>query len=217
MKKLISILLMSVLIIGICCGCGSDDNATSSGASSGKKEEIEWMPNGLKFGMTYDDAKAVHPEIPELEDAKANDGYACSFESPDNDTALKYFGFDTYCEYFNDDASAASHRLKDHFGGDLRYAYSFNQDKELYEFYVFYYCLNEASAEHMLNGFLTYYLALTATDENEIEEIENDSELTCRWEKDGVRISIQLIEDEDYDGSFTLAVVLHNIEYDLNS
>lgn len=212
MKKLISILLMSVLIIGICCGCGSDDND-----ASGKKEEIEWMPNGLKFGMTYDKAKAVHPEMPELEEATANDGYFCGSEYPDGDTVLKYFGFDTYCEYFNDDASAASHRLKDHFVGDPRYCYSFNQDKELYEFYVIYRCCNQASAEHMLNGFLTYYLALTDTDYNDIEEIENDSELVCRWEKDGVRISINLFEDEDYDGAFDFVAVLHNTEYDLNS
>ena len=212
MKKLISILLMSVLIIGICCGCGSDDNA-----ASGKKEEIEWMPNGLKFGMTYDKAKAVHPEIPELEDATANDGYFCGSEYPAGDTVLKYFGFDTYCEYFNDDASATSHRVKDHFVGAHSYSYSFNQDKELYEFYVTYRCFNEASAEHMLNGFLTYYLALTDTDDKDIEEIENDSELVCRWEKDGVRISINLFEDEDVDGSFDCVAVLHNTEYDLNS
>lgn len=210
MKKLISILLMSVLIIGICCG--SDDNA-----ASGKKEEIEWMPNGLKFGMTYDKAKAVHPEIPELKEATANDGYVCGGEYPDTDTVLKYFDFDTYCEYFDDDASAAYHRVQYHFVDSPYYAYSFNQNKKLYEFYVFWSCYDEASAEHMLNGFLTYYRALTATDQNEIEEIENDSELICRWEKDGVRITIQLTEDENIDGSFYLAVILHNTEYDLNS
>lgn len=217
MKKIISILLMSVLIIGICCGCGSDNDTSGKNDASGKKEEIEWMPNRLKFGMTYDKAKAVHPEIPELKFATANDGYFCGGEYPDGDTVLKYFSFDTYCEYFNDDKSAASHRVKGHYAQTPQYCYSFNQNKELYEFYVNYWCYNETSAEHLLNGFLTYYLALTGTDENEIEKVENYPELKCRWEKDGVRISILLYEPKRYDGQFSLQVLLHNTEYDLNS
>lgn len=202
MRKLISILLMSVLIMGICCGCGSDDNA-----ASGKKEEIEWMPNGLKFGMTYDEAKSIHPEIPELDEAKANDGYFCRFEYPDNETAMKYFGFDTYCKYFDSDAL---HRTEYHLGVGPNYAYSFNQDKELYEFYVMYNTVYETTAEHMVNGFLTYYKALTDTDDNDIEKIENESGLEYQLEKDEVRIAIQFYED-------MVIVVLHNTEYNLDS
>lgn len=180
MKKIISLLIIFVMVATCLVGCGSEET---------------WMPYDLEFGMTYDEAKEVFVDIPELKDAASNDGYLTKNYSPEDEEINAYFEF----------LKPAS------FPG---YAFSFNEDKELYEFY----CANsysfiqdnpESSAENLYNSFVDFYNEKT---DIKAKENEYSDGLKASWETEEVVISVCMVERED---SYYIYAVVHNKEFEL--
>ena len=95
MKKLVALLLVTVLMLTCLAGCGKKEN---------------WMPYELEFGMTYDEAKEAFADMPALEAADANDGYVTespySLEGEEINAYFKFLkvsSFPTYSFSFNED------------------------------------------------------------------------------------------------------------------
>ena len=103
MKRIVCLLVITVIIITCFAGCGKKEN---------------WMPYELQFGMTYEEAKELFKDMPELEKASSNDGYLTKNYSLGEEEINGYFDF----------LKPASFPT---------YAFSFNENKELYEFYAF--------------------------------------------------------------------------------
>lgn len=161
-------------------------------AGCGKKEN--WMPYKLEFGMTYEEAKERFKEIPELEDASSNDGYLTGLYFLEEEEITGYFDF-------LEPASSPA------------YAFSFNANKELYEFY----CINrfysvqdyaESLTEDLYNSFVGFYDEKTGT---EAKQNEYSDGLKAIWETEKVNVSVVAIEEED---SFYICCIVHNNEYD---
>ena len=180
MKRIVCLLVITVIIITCFAGCG---------------EEEKWMPYELKFGMTYEAAKDSFVDMPELQDATANDGYLTKSYSLDEEEINEYYDF-----------------LKP--GYFPAYAFSFNEKKELYEFYCgnSYYFIQdnaEASSEELYNAFVDFYNEKTGISAT---ETEYEDGLEAIWETKEVNIAVCLTEEEDH---YFIYCVVHNNKYDL--
>lgn len=179
MKRIVCLLVITLIIITCFAGCGKKEN---------------WMPYELEFGMTYETAKEFFNDIPELQEASANDGYLTKNYSLEKEEVNGYFDF-------LKPASFPS------------YAFSFNENKELYEFY----CGNsfnfmqddaEGSAEELYNSFVDFYNEKTGIT---AKEKENDDGLEAVWETEKVNISVCVTKTEEY---YFIYCVVHNNKYD---
>lgn len=162
------------------------------------------LPFGLKFGDSFDifinklkAAGLTDNELPQLENAQNNDGYvakpALTFISSHADGYLGYtvIGSDPLSIPFSS-----------------MFAFSFNQNKELYEWYWFCGDLDsdmESSVEYVLNCMLNTYNGVFGF---EGSYSETNDEIDCIWETDTIAAELSLRGN--------LALVFHSIEHDLN-
>ena len=178
-------------------------SVSDTGHTSSKLDNV--LPFGLKFGDSYEEfadklkkAGLSDAEIPQLEEAQNNNGYV----------ALPQFYFlgvkaDDYLGYtvVGSDISKSP--------ATMRFAFSFNQNKELYEWYWFGGDLElneEAQVEYALNCQLEAYNDVFGFDGSYSEE--ND-EIVCRWETNTITAELSLSNN-------TLSLIFHSIEHDLN-
>lgn len=198
MKKW-SVLLLAVLFL-MCCftGCGSGEEPVGEQQEQQKETGVQWMPYGLTFGMTYDEAKAKNSEMPEIAPAKANDGYFSEAQWVAPEFATDYF---CVAEEDADTWSLVT----------TQFHYSFNQSKELYEFYVMVLPETEGRAETVYNDLGRYYSELIGTPS---ETAEREDALKAVWKKDGISIELML---DATDSSPLVYAILHDENHDLDS
>ena len=178
MKRMVCLLVITVIIITCFAGCGKKEN---------------WMPYELQFGMTYEAAKELFKDMPELKKASSNDGYLTK----------NYFLEGEINEYFD--------FLEPAFFPS--YAFSFNENKELYEFYCgnsYYFIQDDAegSTEDLYNSFVDFYNEKTGIT---AKEKENFDGLEAIWETEEVNIAVCVIKEED---RYIIYCVVHNNKYD---
>lgn len=190
MKKMISIALILVMCLSLLAGCAQQEVQETKVSEEQTDPQPVVMPYGLEFGMTYDEAKAQHSDIPELDNAEANDGYFASIE---------WVSGTDFCEFYGIDPIAVV----------PGYAYSFNEKKELYEFYAMTDIYSESSAEQAFGAVGQYYANELG---QEPEVYESDEELMAQWETDDYSHYVSLTWE---DGTFRLMIVLHSFEYGL--
>lgn len=177
MKKILALILTLSLFATLFAGCGDKET---------------WMPYELEFGMTYEEAKEVFADIPELKEASANDGYLTNSYMPLNDEVKEFFGMDQKI-----------------YVGLSTYAFSFNESKKLYEFMSGGRLYNEGQAEEVYNAYADYYANKTGI---EAKHEESSEGLYANWETDEFEISVALLVEED---SFFVYSVIHNKEFEL--
>ena len=198
--------------------CGKSENPSSQvssdidqqgGASSDVVAEnsklANCLPFALEFGDSYEEfanklkkAGLSDTEIPQLEKAQNNDGYV----------ALPQFYFsagntDDYLGYTAVGSDALNLPLL------MRFAFSFNQNKELYEWYWFGGDIEldgEARVEYVLNCMLDTYNDLFGF---EGSYTETDDKIVCTWETDTIIAELSLSNN-------ILVIVFHSNKYDLN-
>ena len=183
MKRIIAVLLSVLCVLSLLAGCSSKGEV---------KEENKFLPYGLEFGMTYDEAKKAHKDIPELEDATANTGYFCGVEF-DDETYVNMFELSEGDPYLEGIAVSS-------------FSYSFNEDKKLYEFYTIATMTDVDKALEHLQQLAEYFNEKTGIEGDDL----SDGEAT--WETDDNTISISGRETES---GAQIITVVHNKNYEL--
>lgn len=216
-KRILALTVCLVTTLAI-TACGKSEGSESeSQVSSGSNQlnvsnaEAEnskldnCLPFGLKFGDPYEkfanklkEAGLSDAEIPQLEKAQNNNRYVglpqLYFISVNADDYLGY-------------TTVGSDVLK--LPATMRFAFSFNQDKELYEWYWFGGNLelnDEAQVEYVLNCQIDTYNDAFGF---EGSYSETNDEIVCIWETDTIGAELSLRNN-------ILVLVFHSIEHDLN-
>lgn len=195
MKKLLSILLSILCLTTLFVGCDKKDETKKEAKKEVKqevKEENEFLPYGLEFGMTYEAAKKSHKDIPELEDATANDGYYCGIEL-DDEAYVKMFELSEGDPYLEDIAVSS-------------FSYSFNENKKLYEFVTIATMTDVDKALEHLEQLAEYINKKTGVEGDDL----SDGEAT--WETDDNIISIS---GQETESGAQIITVVHNKNYEL--
>lgn len=195
-------------------GSETDYVSTQLNVSNEEAENSELdnlLPFGLKFGDSFDvftnklkAAGLTDSDLPDLEKAQSNDGYlakpAFIFISIDADDYLGY-------TVFGSDTLASALPISSMFG------FSFNQNKELYEWDWFCGDLDydiESNIEYALNCMIDTYNDLFGFDGTYNDENRDDNnECFGYWETDTLRATLGI-------SNRMLAISFHNIEHDLN-
>ncbi len=180
MKKLFCIALCLLLLFSL--------------AACGAKKADTLLPDGLQFGDSYDECAKKH-DMPELTPANANAGYACSQDYSVADGILNGF---SWSEETN---SAATFFIP-------MAAYSFNEKKELYEYYVFLSPSTEAEAEDAFNELTGWFIEKLGI---EPEIYEDSSELSAEFATDTLQTTVVYLPDGN-----TFYFVIHSTEYELS-
>lgn len=207
-KKHISILLIFVTLLTLLAACGGKDNRDDASTSETKGEEAvtnTLLPYGLKFGMSYNQAQAACEGFPSISKASNNDGYFSEGFDPDMDDYYALFGV-------NSDELYEDMETGDAIVFDPSYYFSFNADKELYEFYSISKIIDsERTAEYLFNVYLVHFEELLNIEPN-IKE--SDTQLSVNFETDNLNVSVVL----EMDGTTCMVyIVIHSKEYDLNT
>ncbi len=201
MKKLIALILVLVLSLSL-AACGGGETAT---------KDDELLPFGLRFGMTYDEVKEVCEALPELTPATANDGYitgTVEFETEDIEAYL--------ADVFKADSEMLYGNIEDGAADTPAYAFSYNENKELYELYLFMSFMGESKSEYFFNHFCDFFDERLGT---EAEINETDSRLTANYETETLGVSVMLqVEESGFSGfDFTqVCVILHDKTHELS-
>lgn len=178
MKRIISLILMVICLTAVCCSCAAEP-----------EEKIQWLPYELEFGMTYDEAVKLNADMPELQDATANDGYFCGTEYIDAEEANSFFNTDVFGAF-----SFPS------------YAYSFNENKELYELMFLAEMSSESDGEEALNSLKSYYDEMFG-----FNGIEGDG-LEYEWVNDELSCYLCVYTNGD---DYRVYLCLHEFEHEL--
>lgn len=196
MKRILSCLLIFVTVFCL-TACGEK-------AEEGPSDNV-LLPYGLEFGMSYDQAQEICEGFPSISKADSNEGYASEKFKPSIDDYYAMFGInsDTLYEEMNNGFAVVF---------DPGYYFSFNTDKELYEFSAIMQIFNgERTAEYVFNTYLDYFSEKLGA---EADMKETDTELAGTIETDTQKVSVVMETDES---TFTVYFVVHSTEYDLNS
>ncbi len=164
-------------------------------AACGAKKAETLLPDGLQFGESYDECAKKH-DMPVLAPADANAGYACSQDYSVADGILNGFSWS------EEISSAATFFIP-------MAAYSFNEKKELYEYYVFLSPSTEGEAEDAFNELTDYFTEKLGV---EPEIYEDSSELSAEFTTDTLQTAVVYIPD----GNTTFYFVIHSTEYELS-
>ncbi len=198
MKKIISVLLVVLSIAVLFCGCGEKEEnkiEDKEKVNEAVKEENEFLPYGFEFGMTYDEAKKSHKDIPELEDATANNGYYCGIEF-DDEAYIKMFELSEGDPYLEDIAVSS-------------FSYSFNENKKLYEFYTIATMTDADKALQHLVQLAEYFNEKTGVEGDDRDDL-SDGEAV--WETDDNIISIS---GQETESGAQIITIVHNKNYEL--
>ncbi len=186
MKRLVCLMLALVVLLSA-VGCT-------------KTEKLGVMPFGLEFGENEGTFKAAVEaagyEAPALKPADANNGY---FVTLDTDKSVEevapLLGLDEITEDF---------MLK---CGVVDFSFSFNQDKELYEFYCMMYTFpDNENFDAMVDNIIAQYDAKLG-----VANTGSADGGIANWEKDGVTLQLGMVSDS------VLALVFHDTNHDLDS
>ena len=193
LKKLLGFLLAMTMIVALLSACGSKESKSPKADSM--------LPYGLKFGMSYEKAQSTCKGFPSISNASVNEGYFSDRFDPNVEDYYIMFGIDEDTLY-NDGVLVL----------DPAYYFSFNTDKELYEFYAVTKIYDgEANAEYLFNAYVQYYSEKTDV---EPDIRESDTRLMARFETEEAYVSVMLEVD---DTDFLVSFCVHNYEYDLNN
>lgn len=212
-KRILALLLLSVMLLGVFCGCGDEEK------DSGKKNETVWLPLGLKFGQSYDSfCKTLTDkgyEAPELKDASANSGYF-SKQVQEDEVMFEwdFLGAETLKKLSTSEDALEKMKYGFMFPS---WSFSFNDDKELYEMYISFQVLNDADestfdiVNNTINEIVNHFDA-------EFESKGTDKakgEIIAAWAKDDMKASVQV-----YDAAYSngtkyrmIMIVLHNHKF----
>lgn len=199
MKKFLSVILCLTMIFAL-SACSKKENQKDET----KKAEITLLPYGLQYGMDYEKAKETCKDFPAINPASSNDGFLTDNMTPEYADYEKFFNINTQ-EVFADTFNGDGYFL------NPGYSFSFNESKELYEFYVITKIYkSESSAENLFNAYIEYYNEKAG----EEAEIEEDSDfLKADWEVDDTKIEVVL---EVNGNDFLVYVIQHNTKYELS-
>lgn len=197
MKKVLSILLVSISLMFVLCGCGDEVKNTKETV---KNSYNELLPFELKFGMTYDKAKETYKDFPELEGASTNNGYLTKENiTLDYEDHKELFGIDLNDFYEEYDGIIIF---------DPECGFSFNESKKLYELYLGAKIANSESASKVLfDDYVKFY------DKKLGKEAEMEDEFNAYWQTDTLNVGVHLEIENDYCFVYT---TLHNKEFELS-
>lgn len=206
-KKYISILLVFASLFTLLTACGSkeDGDASENDGKQNQASDNALLPYGLEFGMSYEQAQDTCEGFPSISKASSNEGYASDgCYDPSIDDYCAMFGIDSdtlYEDMTNGEAVVF----------DPGYYFSFNADKELYEFYSITKILDgEGTAEYVFNAYLDYFAEKLGV---EADMNESETKLAGTFETETLGVSVVM----EVDGStFMVYFVIHSMEYDLN-
>ena len=194
MKKVLAALL-GVLMVFTVTACGSDAG---------------WLPYGLEFGQSYEDFCAVLVENgirePALKPASSNNGYLTDIIY-ENGNVLEwdFLHSETLTSFAN--CEDAFQRI-DYSMSSPAIAFSFNQNKELYEMY----CLFEDTDYLDFSETIGAEIIAYFDEQFDSEERMSDAEqkLNVQWKNENIVIETRKTEDK-------FLVILHNYTHDLDS
>lgn len=192
---------MCLVMVLALTACGKSEK-------TGNSKLDNCLPFGLKFGDSYDDfskkVKSAAPDetVPQLINANNNNGYVVDSQIYVRSTIIpSYLGYTV---------GSDSYTLPSFIIGS--FAFSFNQNKKLYEWYWFNGDLSrdsEADVEEALNCMLETYNDMFGFDGS--TAANEDEGVYAVWNTNEGRATLQIF------GEKTLVLVLHSSEYDLNS
>jgi len=203
MKRIIALMLALVLCLTL-AACGGGETAT---------KDDELLPFGLRFGMTYDEAQNKHENLSALNEATSNDGYL---------SEVMEFEYEELAEYFSTAFNADQElygKSEDLIFNDYLYAFSFNENKELYEMYItasFTSVSHSVSdGENFFNYFCDFFDERLGT---EAEINETDSRLTANYETETLGVSVMLKVKTDVIGTnfCDATIVVHDKTHELS-
>lgn len=184
----ILVVLVSCIIAVTLTACSRDENKRQS-----------WLPFGLQFGQSYDSfvetIESYDLEAPALKPADSNNGYLTDHLYLQSDKAELYLSYEVYP---TDDADTCS------------FCFSFNQDKELYEWYW----MSTAelrNSDDVIKNMISTYNKKFGFDGT----VNNGSNVYAEWDTES--LAAQIILSESSDGSDEVDLIFHNFTYDLNS
>ena len=140
-------------------------------------------------------------EAPALEPANSNNGYVTDTLLLSNIAAESYLDYGVYI------AATGDNTMENRLDG---FGFSFNQDKELYEWYW----LTTPSARSTDD--VIQAMIFTYNEKFGVDGAVNDgADVRAAWETESLAASIRL--DQNSDGSDRVALIFHSFAYDLNS
>lgn len=185
--------VLSFILILTFTACRQEDQKTA---------ETPLLPFNLQFGQSYDEfsetIKANYFETT-ISPAKANNGYVTDHIYLTSIAAESYLDYEVF-------HTSSNNTLEDADKGS--FYFSFNQDKELYEWYWF----NEAvtrDAEEVVNSMIETYNKYFGFDGK-----TDDPSLPAVWETEKLAADIQKTES---NGKDIIVFTVHSFEYDLDS
>lgn len=187
MKKLFALCLSALLLLSL-FGCGEAEK---------EEKQPAYLPFGLKFGMSYDAAVKQHSGIPALKPADSNDGYFAGNESGGNSPT-----YEQIAEFFKEPDGLVCFLSP-------QLAYSFNENKELYELYIMDSPFSEGMAESQFNLIYNYYKELLG---DPTGDYESSTELRYEWETKDVNAMVMLHAE---GGNYLVMLTLHSNTYQL--
>ena len=205
-KRILALFLLTVMILGLFCGCGEEEK------DSGKKNETVWLPLGLKFGQSYDKVcKTLTDkgyEAPELKDASANSGYLTKgIYEDDVNFEWGFLGSETLKKMSTSEDALE----KMEYGFMLsNWAFSFNDDKELYEMYI---GLSKGKDDEFVDTIIDEIIKHFDAEFKTKGTDKANGEMLASWKKGDIGVSIQQYDtDFPIDGKIIM-IVLHNHKF----
>ncbi len=191
-KKWSLLLLVIVLVLCCCVGCGKEEKPVEQPPEQPQDVAVEWMPYGLEFGMTYDEAKANDPDMTAIE-LTEDGGYMSEQENFDNALIREHFDVPFKNETFWDYNS-------------WKFAvYSFNREQELNGFYFLVSTSGRVFAKYIYDDMVAHYNTVFKV---ECTTEETETGCVAKWEKDGVAVEV-VMEEINVTKYWTYATIIY--------
>ena len=180
-KRFIAALLSLVCVATLCCGCHNDSSSTSTPKKTltENPKDNEFLPLGLEFGMSSEEAEQVYPDFPDV-------------DYSDYEIFYEIDGQSLYADMMEGNGIVL----------DPNCSFNLNEDNEIYGFTVKTTIYDgEGAAELLFNEYVDFFQVksgLTATIN------ESSSKLEANIETETLRLSVILAEN---DGDFTVSAI----------
>lgn len=206
-KRVLAFFISCSMVFALAACGGAEGDGTQSGGSdtalTGEGED--WLPFGLQFGQSYDafveTVESQGLEAPALEPADSNNGYLTDNLSLSNIAAESYLDYGVYI------AATGDNTMENRWDG---FAFSFNPDKELYEWY-WSTTPSARSTDDVIQAMISTYNEKFGFD----GAVNDGSDVRAAWETESLAANIRL--GQLSDGSDMVTLIFHSFAYDLNS